>query len=300
MLDQIARHGMIDLKVQAKGDTHIDDHHTVEDVGITLGQAVAKAVGDKKGLRRYGHAYVPLDEDLSRVVIDFSGRPGLVNHVPFTSGMVGGFDTQGVHPHLYNSILWGNSGTVGSVRHQNFAFTANGFDVDYNLIQGYEQAEFLGTGNIGGNPAFVDADGPNNIAGDFDDVLALADTSPAIDAGNNALVGLDWADLDADGILNESAPFDLLMQSRRVDGPVADAGAGGAPVVDMGAFENQHPPCPADFNGDGFLDFFDYDDFVSCYEGNGCPAGKTADYNGDAFVDFFDYDAFVTAFELGC
>lgn len=94
MLDQIARHGLIDLDIQAKGDLHIDGHHTVEDVGITLGQAVAKAVGDKKGLRRYGHAYVPLDEALSRVVIDFSGRPGLVMHVPFTSGMIGSFDSQ--------------------------------------------------------------------------------------------------------------------------------------------------------------------------------------------------------------
>ncbi|EJL84498.1 imidazoleglycerol-phosphate dehydratase [Polaromonas sp. CF318] len=94
MLDQIARHGLIDLDIQAKGDLHIDGHHTVEDVGITLGQAVAKAVGDKKGLRRYGHAYVPLDEALSRVVVDFSGRPGLEMHVPFKSGMIGTFDSQ--------------------------------------------------------------------------------------------------------------------------------------------------------------------------------------------------------------
>jgi imidazoleglycerol-phosphate dehydratase len=94
MLDQIARHGLIDLDIQAKGDLHIDGHHTVEDVGITLGQAFAQAVGDKKGIRRYGHAYVPLDEALSRVVIDFSGRPGLHMRVPFKSGMVGGFDTQ--------------------------------------------------------------------------------------------------------------------------------------------------------------------------------------------------------------
>ena len=94
MLDQIARHGLIDLDIQAKGDLHIDGHHTVEDVGITLGQAFAKAVGDKKGIRRYGHAYVPLDEALSRVVVDFSGRPGLHMRVPFKSGMVGGFDTQ--------------------------------------------------------------------------------------------------------------------------------------------------------------------------------------------------------------
>jgi imidazoleglycerol-phosphate dehydratase len=92
MLDQIARHGVCDLDVAAKGDLHIDAHHTVEDVGITLGQAVARAVGDRKGIRRYGHAYVPLDEALSRVVIDFSGRPGLEFHVPFTRARVGDFD----------------------------------------------------------------------------------------------------------------------------------------------------------------------------------------------------------------
>jgi imidazoleglycerol-phosphate dehydratase len=92
MLDQIARHGLIDLDIQAKGDLHIDAHHTVEDVGITLGQALARAMGDKKGIRRYGHAYVPLDEALSRVVIDFSGRPGLIWHVPFTRAMIGEFD----------------------------------------------------------------------------------------------------------------------------------------------------------------------------------------------------------------
>ncbi len=93
MLDQICRHGLIDIDAVAKGDLHIDDHHTVEDLGITLGQAFAKAVGDKKGIRRYGHAYVPLDEALSRVVIDFSGRPGLEMHIPFVKGSVGGFDT---------------------------------------------------------------------------------------------------------------------------------------------------------------------------------------------------------------
>jgi imidazoleglycerol-phosphate dehydratase len=92
MLDQVARHGMVDLDIKAKGDLHIDDHHTVEDIGITLGQAVAQAVGDKKGILRYGHAYVPLDEALSRVVIDFSGRPGIVFQVPFTRSSVGGFD----------------------------------------------------------------------------------------------------------------------------------------------------------------------------------------------------------------
>ena len=94
MLDQIARHGMIDLEIEADGDLHIDGHHTVEDVGITLGMAVARAVGDKKGLTRYGHAYVPLDEALSRVVVDFSGRPGLAMDVKFTAGMIGALDTQ--------------------------------------------------------------------------------------------------------------------------------------------------------------------------------------------------------------
>ena len=94
MLDQVARHGLIDLEVEATGDLHIDGHHTVEDVGITLGMAVAQAVGDKKGLTRYGHSYVPLDEALSRVVVDFSGRPGLHLDIPFKSGMVGAFDTQ--------------------------------------------------------------------------------------------------------------------------------------------------------------------------------------------------------------
>lgn len=92
MLDQVARHGLVDLRIQATGDLEIDDHHTVEDVGITLGQAFAQAVGDKKGMTRYGHAYVPLDEALSRVVIDFSGRPGLHYAVPFTRAVVGGFD----------------------------------------------------------------------------------------------------------------------------------------------------------------------------------------------------------------
>lgn len=97
MLDQIARHGLIDLDIKAVGDLHIDAHHTVEDVGITLGMAFAKAMGDKKGIRRYGHAYVPLDEALSRVVIDFSGRPGLEFHVPFKRSMIGTFDVDLTH-----------------------------------------------------------------------------------------------------------------------------------------------------------------------------------------------------------
>ena len=97
MLDQIARHGLIDLSVRCEGDLHIDGHHTVEDVGIAIGQAVRQAVGDKQGITRYGHSYVPLDEALSRVVIDLSGRPGLVLQAQFTSAMIGGFDTQLVH-----------------------------------------------------------------------------------------------------------------------------------------------------------------------------------------------------------
>jgi imidazoleglycerol-phosphate dehydratase len=97
MLDQVARHSMIDLEIEAKGDLHIDAHHTVEDVGITLGQAFAKAIGDKKGVRRYGHAYVPLDEALSRVVVDISGRPGLEYAVEYARGLVGEFDIDLVH-----------------------------------------------------------------------------------------------------------------------------------------------------------------------------------------------------------
>jgi imidazoleglycerol-phosphate dehydratase len=97
MLDQVARHGMVDLDIEAKGDLHIDAHHTVEDIGITLGQAFFKAIGDKSGIRRYGHAYVPLDEALSRVVIDFSGRPGLTYEVKFTRALIGEFDADLVH-----------------------------------------------------------------------------------------------------------------------------------------------------------------------------------------------------------
>ena len=97
MLDQIARHGLVDLEVSAEGDLHIDGHHTVEDVGITMGQAVAKAIGERKGIKRYGHAYVPLDEALSRVVIDFSGRPGLEWHVEFARDMIGAFEVDLAH-----------------------------------------------------------------------------------------------------------------------------------------------------------------------------------------------------------
>lgn len=104
MLDQVARHGLVDLNIQAKGDLHIDAHHTVEDIGITLGQAFDKAVGDKKGLRRYGHAYVPLDEALSRVVIDFSGRPGLEMPVEFPRASIGGFDVDLFHEFFHGFV----------------------------------------------------------------------------------------------------------------------------------------------------------------------------------------------------
>ena len=112
MLDQIARHGLIDLDIVAKGDLHIDAHHTVEDIGITLGQAIAAAIGDKKGIRRYGHAYVPLDEALSRVVLDLSGRPGLVFDVDFTRGMIGGFDVD-----LFHEIFQGFVNHAGVTLH---------------------------------------------------------------------------------------------------------------------------------------------------------------------------------------
>jgi len=104
MLDQVARHGMLDLEVEAKGDLHIDAHHTVEDVGITVGQAFTKAIGDKKGVRRYGHAYVPLDEALSRVVIDLSGRPGLEYSVDYARGLIGEFDVDLVHEFFHGFV----------------------------------------------------------------------------------------------------------------------------------------------------------------------------------------------------
>ena len=104
MLDQVARHGLLDLEIQAKGDLHIDAHHTVEDIGIAFGQAMKQALGDKRGIRRYGHAYVPLDEALSRVVLDLSGRPGLDFHVPFTRALVGTFDVDLIHEFLQGFV----------------------------------------------------------------------------------------------------------------------------------------------------------------------------------------------------
>jgi imidazoleglycerol-phosphate dehydratase len=120
MLDQIARHGMIDLSVQAKGDLHIDAHHTVEDIGITIGQALAQAVGDKKGVRRYGHAYVPLDEALSRVVIDLSGRPGLEFHCNFVRARVGEFDVDLVHEFFQGVVNHANASVhIDNLRGEN-------------------------------------------------------------------------------------------------------------------------------------------------------------------------------------
>jgi imidazoleglycerol-phosphate dehydratase len=120
MLDQIARHGMIDLSVQAKGDLHIDAHHTVEDIGITIGQALAQAVGDKKGVRRYGHAYVPLDEALSRVVIDLSGRPGLEFHCNFVRARVGEFDVDLVHEFFQGFVNHANASVhIDNLRGEN-------------------------------------------------------------------------------------------------------------------------------------------------------------------------------------
>ncbi|MDR2689047.1 MAG: imidazoleglycerol-phosphate dehydratase HisB [Azoarcus sp.] len=112
MLDQVARHGMIDLDVRCEGDTHVDDHHSVEDIGITLGQAFARALGDKKGVRRYGHAYVPLDEALSRVVVDFSGRPGLFYFVPFIRERIGHFDVE-----LVREFFQGFANHAGATLH---------------------------------------------------------------------------------------------------------------------------------------------------------------------------------------
>jgi imidazoleglycerol-phosphate dehydratase len=135
MLDQIARHGLIDLQIEASGDLHIDGHHTVEDVGITLGQAVAQAVGDKAGILRYGHAYVPLDEALSRVVVDFSGRPGLHMRVPFKSGMVGGFDTQ-----LAYEFFQGFSNHAGVTLHIDNLFGQNAHHQCETLFKAFGRA----------------------------------------------------------------------------------------------------------------------------------------------------------------
>jgi len=135
MLDQVARHGMIDLDIRAKGDLHIDGHHTTEDIGITLGQALAKAVGDKKGIRRYGHAYVPLDEALSRVVIDLSGRPGLEFHVEFPRARIGGFDSE-----LFYEFFQGFVNHAGVTLHADCLRGRNAHHIAETLFKAFGRA----------------------------------------------------------------------------------------------------------------------------------------------------------------
>lgn len=135
MLDQVARHGMIDMDLKAEGDLHIDDHHTVEDLGITLGQAFAKAVGDKKGIRRYGHAYVPLDEALSRVVVDFSGRPGLEFHVDFRRTMIGTFDVD-----LFREFFQAFVNHAGVTLHMDTIRGANAHHIAETLFKAFGRA----------------------------------------------------------------------------------------------------------------------------------------------------------------
>lgn len=135
MLDQVARHGLVDLDIQAKGDLEIDDHHTVEDIGITLGQAVAEAVGDKKGIVRYGHAYVPLDEALSRVVIDFSGRPGLEYHADYPRARIGTFDVD-----LFHEFFQGFSNHAGVTLHINCLRGNNAHHVAETIFKAFGRA----------------------------------------------------------------------------------------------------------------------------------------------------------------
>ncbi|MCP3871345.1 MAG: imidazoleglycerol-phosphate dehydratase HisB [Gammaproteobacteria bacterium] len=135
MLDQVARHGLIDLQVTAQGDLHIDGHHTVEDIGIALGQTVAKAVGDKKGIRRYGHAYVPLDEALSRVVIDFSGRPGMTFNVTFPGARIGTFDTE-----LFHEFFQGFVNHAGITLHADCLRGNNSHHIAETLFKAFGRA----------------------------------------------------------------------------------------------------------------------------------------------------------------
>jgi imidazoleglycerol-phosphate dehydratase len=135
MLDQVARHGMMDISVQAEGDLHVDGHHTAEDIGISLGQAMAQAVGDKKGIRRYGHAYVPLDEALSRVVVDFSGRPGLEFAVDFPRAKVGEFDTE-----LFYEFFQGFTNHAGVTLHMDCLRGRNAHHIAETLFKAFGRA----------------------------------------------------------------------------------------------------------------------------------------------------------------
>ncbi|MEK6701839.1 MAG: right-handed parallel beta-helix repeat-containing protein [Planctomycetota bacterium] len=188
-----------------------------------------------------------------------------------------------------NSILWGNTGFQGSgqnaaIYHSNFGNPS--VQVNSSLVQGWN-GSLPGTGNFAAPPLFSDPDGPDNIARTADDDYRLSSGSPAIDRASNPLVPAGTS-------------TDLAGRPRfRQDPLTPDLGVGPAPIIDCGAFEFQ-APCPADFDGDGVVDFFDYDTFVTCFEGIACPPGKTADFDSDSAVDFFDYDAFVLAFELGC
>ncbi len=200
-----------------------------------------------------------------------------------------------------NSIVYGNTDTDAFSN----VFTANisngaTITINYSDIQSMS-AVYVGRGPgcITTNPLISSPTGGDGIAGTLDDDLSIAIGSPCVDAGDNSRLNVDYSDLDQDNNLGEVNPIDLAGNPRRLDDPTkADTGAGSSPIVDMGAYELKR--CPGDFNDDGAVDFFDYDDFVTCFEGGACPPGKTADFNHDTAVDFFDYDDFVAAFEAPC
>jgi predicted outer membrane repeat protein len=220
-----------------------------------------------------------------------------------SSGAGGGVvATAGSTVTIDNSIFWGNTDTdAGTTTFEGNMYPLSGtINVNYSAVQGLP-SNYIGRGPgcTSRNPLFVDADGADGVVGTTDDDLSLQPDSPCIDAGDNSRITVDFADVDIDNNLGEVTPLDLSRRDRRFDDPATtDIGLGVAPIVDMGAREFRS--CPADFNEDGFLDFFDYDDYVTCFETGVCPPGKTADFNGDGFGDFFDYDAFVLAFETGC
>jgi predicted outer membrane repeat protein len=220
-----------------------------------------------------------------------------------TSGSGGGVVATGGSTILINnSVLWGNTDTDPGTTtfNANLHPLAGTINVNASCVQTMP-ANYAGRGPgcITTDPLFTDPDGADATPGNLDDDLSLLPGSPCIDAAHNTLLPNDLADVDFDGVTAETMPIDLARNARRLDDPsTIDTGVGPAPIADMGARE--YRDCPADFNDDGFLDFFDYDDYVACFEGFACPPGKTSDFNGDGFSDFFDYDEFVTAFNLGC